>query len=100
MPASHITSSRVTSASKSQHSSFAHSKSLGVKVKGSTKSSHSTATQPPAMPVSAVGQDLPISYFNEDDEVAEFMDPTQEGAAKECNVSQSMVSDTELSCMA
>ena len=98
-PASRVTSSRVTSASKSQHSSFARSKSLGVKVKGSTKSSHSTATQPPATPASAVGQDLPISYFNEDDEVAEFMDPTQEGAAKECDVSQSMVSDTELSCM-
>ena len=66
-PASCVTSSYVTSASKS----------LGVKVKGCTKSSHSTATQPPAMPASAIDQDLPISYFNEDDEVAEFMDPTQ-----------------------
>ena len=98
-PASRVTSSRVTSASKSQHSSFARSKSLGMKVKGSTKSSHSIATQPPATPASAVGQDLPISYFNEDDDVAEFTDPTQESAAKECDVSRSMVSDSELSCM-
>ena len=51
------------------------------------------------MPVSAVGQDLPISYFNEDDNMAKFMDPTQESTVKECDVSRSMVSDAELSCM-
>ena len=76
-----------TSASKSQLLSFACSNSLGVKVKGSTKSSHSIATQPPAMPASAICQDLPVSYFGEDDDMAEFMDPTQESTVKECNVS-------------
>ena len=71
-----VTSSHITSASKS----------LGVKVKGSIKSSHSIVTQPPAMPVSAVGQDLPISYFNEDDNMAEFMDPTVEVTHAPCMI--------------
>ena len=92
--------SHVTSASNSQGILlFAHSKVLGVKVKGSTKSSRSIATQPPATPASAAGLDLPISYFDEEDDTSAFTNPTQE-TAKEWGVSYcySMITDTEVTC--
>lgn len=91
--------SRVTSVSQSRVSSLAPSKSLGVKVKGSTKSSHSIPTQLPATPASAIDQDLPVSYFDEDDDLTEFTSPAQESIAKECDVSYSVIIDTEVSCM-
>ena len=86
----------VTSASNSQVSSFAHSKSLGVKVKGSTRSSHSTTTQPLATPTSAV---IPASYLDEDDNITEFTNPAQECTAKEWGISYSTITDTAVSCM-
>jgi len=87
--------SRVTSAPNS----FAHSKSLGVKVKGSTRSSRSIATQPPATPASDVGPDQPVSYLNEDDDTTEFTNPAQEGTIKEWGVSYSLITDTGVSRM-
>ena len=88
--------SHITSASNSQVSSFAHSKSLGVKGKGSTRLSHSNATQPLAMPTSAV---IPASYLDEDNDITEFTNPAQECTAKEWGISCSMITDTGVSCM-
>ena len=75
---------------------------VSVKTKKQTtrdQSSHSIPTQPPAMPASAIDQDLPVSYFDEDDDLTEFTSPAQESIAKECDVSYSVIIDTEVSCM-
>jgi len=78
---------------------FAHSNSLGVKVKGSTRSSHSIVTQPLATPASAIGPDQPVSYLNEDNDTTEFTNPAQEGTIKEWGVSYSLITDTGVSRM-
>ena len=77
-----------------------YSKSLGVKVKGSTRSSRSIATQPPATPASVVGPGQPVSYLDEDDNTTEFTNFAQERpTVKEWGVSYSMITDTGVSCI-
>ncbi|KAI6003230.1 hypothetical protein F5J12DRAFT_893857 [Pisolithus orientalis] len=76
------------SASSTSHScasSLLNVTSFGVK--GSTRSTHSSATQPLPTPASVSSRVVPVSYLGEDSELAEFRNYTQESISKGSNAS-------------
>ncbi|KAI6146649.1 hypothetical protein BKA82DRAFT_9545 [Pisolithus tinctorius] len=74
-----------SSTSHSHASSLLNATSFGVK--GSTRSTHSSATQPPPTPASVSSRVVPVSYLGEDSELADFRNYTQEGISKGSNAS-------------
>ncbi|KAI5992324.1 hypothetical protein F5J12DRAFT_786221 [Pisolithus orientalis] len=74
-----------SSASHSHASSLLNVMSLGLK--GSTRSTHSSATQPLPTPASVSSRVVPVLYLGEDSKLAEFRNYTQESISKGSNAS-------------
>lgn len=74
-----------SSASHCHASSLLNVMSLGLK--GSTRSTHSSATQPLPTPASVSSRVVPVLYLGEDSKLAEFRNYTQESISKGSNAS-------------
>ncbi|KAI5994568.1 hypothetical protein F5J12DRAFT_785762 [Pisolithus orientalis] len=82
-----ICSPRVSASSTSHSCASSLSNVTSFGVKGSTRSTHSSATQPPPTPASVSSRVVPVSYPGEDSELAEIGNYTQESISKGSNAS-------------